>query len=136
MESNRWIEAQICGGRLTPVITDYCQAIETLAKARPVNILETRGERLPSENALVLVLKEAEVVIPMESIVDLEAERKRLEKEIEQNQAQIARLEARLDDRVFLAKAPSAIVDRERDKLGVIKDKLERLKQQLTRLQA
>ncbi len=69
-------------------------------------------------------------------MVDLEAERKRLEKEIEQNQAEIARLEARLKDRTFLTKAPAAIVAKERDKLGVVKDKLERLKQQLTRLQA
>jgi len=43
----------------------------------------------------------------------------------------VARLEARLKDRVFLTKAPPAIVARERDKLAVRKDKLERLKQQL-----
>jgi len=136
VESARWIEAQIYGGKLTPAITPYSQAIQTLARARPVTFLDTREERPPGENALVLVLKETEVVIPMESMVNLEAERKRLEKEVEQIQAEIVRLEARLNDRAFLTRAPAAIVDKERDKLGVIKDKLERLKQQLTRLQA
>ncbi len=136
VESARWIEAQIYGGKLTPAITPYSQAIQTLARARPVTFLDSREERPPGENALVLVLKETEVVIPMESMVNLEAERKRLEKEIEQIQAEIVRLEVRLNDRAFLTRAPAAIVDKEQDKLGVIKDKLERLKQQLTRLQA
>ena len=81
------------------------------------------------------MLKETEVVIPMESMVDLAAERKRLEKEIEQNQAEAGRLEARLNNRDFLTKAPAAVVDKEREKLGVLKDKLERLQQELTRLQ-
>jgi len=72
----------------------------------------------------------------MESMVGLQAERKRLEQEIEQSQAGVARLEAKLEDRAFLTKAPPEVVDKERDKLAERKDKLERLKQQLTRFQA
>ncbi len=136
IEVSRWIEAQIYAGNLISVVTPYSQAIETLAKARPVTILGTRRESVPGENALVLVLKETEVVIPMESMVNLEAERKRLGKEIEQNQAEVVHLEARLNDKAFLTKAPAAIVDKERNKLAVVKDKLERLKQQLARFQA
>ncbi|GAI17607.1 unnamed protein product, partial [marine sediment metagenome] len=83
------------------------------------------------ENALALVLKESEVVIPMESMVNMEAERRRLQKEIEQSQAEVAQLEARLKDEAFLTKAPAAIVDKERSKLAVKQDKLERLKQQI-----
>ena len=52
------------------------------------------------------------------------------------SQAEIARLEARLNDEAFLTKAPATIVDKERDRLAVIKDKQERLKQQLSRLQS
>ncbi|MFC1954154.1 Valyl-tRNA synthetase, partial [Chloroflexota bacterium] len=44
--------------------------------------------------------------------------------------------EVRLNDRAFLTKAPAAIVDKEQDRLAVMRDKLERLKQQLSRLQA
>ena len=78
------------------------------------------------------MLKDTEVVIPMESMVNPEAERKRLQKEIEQSQAEVARLEQRLKDREFLTKAPPAIVEQEKDKLATRKDKLERLKQQLS----
>jgi len=75
------------------------------------------------------VLKEAEVVISMESMVNLEIERKRLQREIERSQAEVARLEARLSDREFLTKAPPAIVDKEHQKLYTLTDKLEKLKQ-------
>lgn len=135
VESAQWIEAQIYGGRLTPAIAPYSQAIETLARARPVTFLDSREESPLDENALVLVLKETEVVIPMESMFNPEAEKKRLEKEIEQSQAEVARLEARLNNKAFLTRAPVAVVDKERARLGVIKDKLKRLKQQLARLQ-
>ncbi|MFC1985196.1 valine--tRNA ligase [Chloroflexota bacterium] len=136
VENARWIEAQIYAGKLTPIINAYSQAIETLARARPVTFKETGEEHPADKDALVLVLKEAEVVIPMESMFDMEAERKRLENEIAQDRDEAAHLEARLNDRAFLTKAPAAIVDKERDRLVVIKDKLERLKQQLARLQA
>ena len=81
-----------------------------------------------------MVLKESEVIIPMESMVDLEAERKRLQDEIEKSQAEMARLEARLADKAFLTKAPAAVIDKERQKFNTLTDKLERLKQELNRL--
>jgi len=133
VESSKWIEAQIYAGELTPAVTPYSQAIQTLARARPVTFLDSRRESPVGENALALVLKETEVVIPMESIIDVEAEKKRLQKEIDQNQAEIARLQARVSDQAFLAKAPATVIDKERDKLAMKQGKLERLKQQLDR---
>jgi len=133
VESIRWIEAQIYAGNFTPAITPYSQTIQTLARVRPVTFLESRREGPPKGDTLALVLKESEVLIPMESMINLEAERKRLKGEIEANQAEVARLEARLKDRAFLTKAPPTIVARERDKLAVRRDKLERLKQQISK---
>ena len=131
VENARWIEAQIYAGKLTSAITPYSETIQTLARARPITFLNKRQEGLPGERTLVLVLKETEVVIPMASMFDLEAERKRLQKEIEQSQAEIARLEARLKDKAFLSKAPAAVIDKERRKFYTASDKLERLKQQV-----
>jgi len=135
VESGRWIEARVYAGELTPAIKAYSPAIETLAKARPVSFLESRGEA-PGENVLALVLKSSEVIIPMESMVDLEAERQRLEQEIARTGAEVARLEARLKDKAFLTKAPPAVVAKERDNLSGRKDRLERLKTQLARFKA
>jgi valyl-tRNA synthetase len=131
VETTRWVEAQIYSGELTLAITPYSQTIQTLARAKPVTLLDSRQETPPQKNALVLVLKETEVVIPMESMVNLEAEKKRLQKEMEQSQTEVAQLEARLKDRAFLTKAPPAIVNKEQNKLATRKAKLQRLKQQL-----
>jgi valyl-tRNA synthetase len=133
VESNKWIEARVFAGELNAVITPHASAIESLARAKPVSFGEGRGEAKADENTLALVLKNSEVVIPMESMVDLNAERKRLEGEIAQSRAQVASLEERLKDKAFLAKAPEAVVAKERDKLAERQDKLKRLKEQLAR---
>ncbi len=138
VESHRWIEANIYCGVLTSAIIRYSQAIETLGRAKPVtfhDIQEGIPQGIPSnESDHIIVLPNAIVRIPMASMFDLEAERKRLEKEIEQTQAEAARLENRLKDRAFLTRAPEAVVEKERQKFYTLNDKLEKLKQQSSRL--
>jgi len=131
VESRRWVEAQIYSNQLTSAIIPYSQTIQTLSRAKPVTFPGSRQEAPPLKNALVMVLKESEVIIPMESMIDLEAERKRLQDEMEQIKTEVARLEARLNNEDFLTKAPAAVIDKERQKLYFLTDKLERLKQQI-----
>lgn len=130
VEKSKWIEAQIYADKLAPAIIAHYQTIQTLARAKPITILDSREQGHSGENALTLVLKEVEVVIPMASMVDLEAESERVQKEIGQSRAEITRLEARLSDRAFLTRAPAAVVDKERQKLQTVIDKLEKLEQQ------
>jgi valyl-tRNA synthetase len=134
VEPARWIEARIYGGGLTAALATHASAIETLARVRPVNFQESRKISGTSDNSLVMVLREAEVVIPMESMVDVATERERLNKEIEQTETELARLETRLNDQAFLSKAPQAVVDKERGRLAERKDRIERLRQELARL--
>ena len=131
--SSRWLEAEIYAGELTPAMAAYQETIQTLARAKPATFFDKRLEGQPGEDALALILKQADVVIPMAGIVDLAAEKKRLQKEIEQVQAEVARLQALLGDKIFLAKAPAAVVEKERQKLNTLIDKLARLKQQLAK---
>ncbi|NOQ17765.1 MAG: valine--tRNA ligase [Dehalococcoidales bacterium] len=131
VESSRWITAQIYAGRLSQAISPHSETIQSLARAKPVTFYSNRQERTAKESALTLVLQETEVVIPVESMLDMAAERERLQKEIEQSQSTIAQLEARLKDKNFLTKAPEAVIDKEQDKLVLRKSKLERLREQL-----
>ncbi|MBI4187300.1 MAG: valine--tRNA ligase [Chloroflexi bacterium] len=131
VDSARWIEAQIYAARLAPAIVPYSQAIESLARARPVTFLDSAEQARPGENAVKLVLKDSEVLIPMESMLDLAAERKRLRQEIEQAQAEADRLKARLDDQAFLTRAPAAVIEKERQKFYTLTDRLQRLRQQI-----
>jgi valyl-tRNA synthetase len=134
VESNRWITAQIYAGKLSTAITPYSETIQTLARARPVTFHDGKPARKPQENALVLVLQGAEVVIPMESMVDLDAERGRLREEKEHLESEVSRLEARLKEKNFLTKAPAAVVEKERERLATRKAKLLRLTEQLDKL--
>ncbi|MEE9399896.1 MAG: class I tRNA ligase family protein, partial [Dehalococcoidales bacterium] len=132
VENTRWIEAQIYAGNLVPFIAPYAEAIQNLARARPITLLQhQRPEGLPGRNTISLVLKGIEVVIPMESMFNVAAEGERRQKEIEQNQAAITRLQARLNDPAFLTKAPATVIDKERQKLSTISDKIERLRHQI-----
>jgi valyl-tRNA synthetase len=136
VESGAWVEALVYAGELTPAIAGHIQTIESLARAKPLTFLEQRREARPGENVLVSVLKEGEVVIPMESMIDIASERSRLQKEIEQNEKEMVRLDARLKDDQFLTRAPAAVVEKEKAKLSTIDDKLARLRQELDRLKS
>ncbi len=132
--ASKWIEARVYADKLQTAISSQSEAIETLAKARPLAVLGRNQRRAKDEKALVLVLEEAEVVLPWAGMVDLAAERQRLEGEISTVEKEIDRLEQRLKDAAFVAKAPAAVVDKERGKLQGFKDKLLRLKQELAQL--
>jgi valyl-tRNA synthetase len=132
--SNQWITAQVYAGQLTAAVTPYSETIQTLARARPITFHDGKPERKPQDNALVLVLQGAEVVIPMESMVDLDAERGRLGAEKEHLESEVSRLEARLEEKSFLTKAPAAVVEKERERLATRKAKLSRLTEQLEKL--
>ncbi len=141
VEPARWIEAWVAAAETKPAIETQSQAIETLARVRPLTIISTEdarpgagGGRESEKKAKTVVLEGAEVILPMAGMVDLEAERARLEKEIAGNQAEIARIEARLKDEKFLSKAPPSVVQRERERLATQRDRLMRLSERLSEL--
>jgi valyl-tRNA synthetase len=132
VEASKLLDAYIYITELKPEITAYTQAIERLAKAN-VSIFDIKEEH-KTKNTLTLVLSEAELVIPMASMVDLKAEQQRLEKEIGQMQAEVNRLENMLINEAFLVKAPAAVVRKEKDKLSARQDNLRRLKERFISL--
>jgi len=130
----KWIETQVYADELLSGLVTQANIIETLAKVRPLTILGRQKREPTKDKALVLVLKEAEVVLPLAGMVDRLAEEQRLVKESEEIKGRIAQLEARLRDNAFLSKAPSQVIEREKQKLAMLKDKLERLHQELSQL--
>jgi valyl-tRNA synthetase len=132
--SMRWIEARIYAGDAQQAsISRHADAIKTLARANPVSIIKGEASEKAGDSTLVIALAPATIVIPMASMFDTEAERKRLEKELEQTRAEVNRLEARLKDKAFLTKAPPAVIEKERQRLYTLSEKLEKLKQQSSR---
>jgi valyl-tRNA synthetase len=129
-----WIEARVYADELLSGLVTQANIIETLAKARPLTILSRQKREPTKDKALVLVLKEAEVVVPLASMVDRRAEEQRLVKESEEIKVRIAQIEVILRDKAFLSKAPSQVIEREKQKLAMLEDKLRRLHQELSQL--
>jgi len=84
----------------------------------------------PSDDRITLVVTPIEITLPLAGLVDAEAERERLEKELAEAQSQIQRLEKLLVS-PFAQKAPPEVVQKERDKLATYQETAERIRQQL-----
>ncbi len=134
VEPSKWIEAQVYASQAEKSVTPHAEAIQTLARVRPLQISDALREKPPGHEALVLVLSSAEVVLPLRSMIDVEAEKAKLDKEIEANQADAARLEKKLGDTSFTSKAPANIIARDRQRLGELNEKLARLKERRGKL--
>jgi valyl-tRNA synthetase len=80
------------------------------------------------------VVDGTEIFIPLAGIIDLDAERKRLEKEIARLQGLIDGIERKLTNESFVAKAPKEVVEKEREKQKNITMNMEKLKSSMAAL--
>jgi valyl-tRNA synthetase len=103
--------------RLARINTDELSFVPTLAE-RP-------------KAAATVVIGAVEIFVPLAGMIDLEAERQRLTKELDNAQLDAERRRTRLADSAFVDKAPAQIVQRERDNLAAADAQIERLRQRL-----
>jgi len=134
VEMGKWVESSVYAGSLQSDLKAKSAIIETLAKTRPLNILPREQRPAQAEKAMVYVVKDADVVIPLAGMVDAEAEKARLTKEMEILEREIIRLRGRLADSQFTSKAPPAVIDKEKSRLKEYEDKVARMKAELKQL--
>jgi valyl-tRNA synthetase len=70
-----------------------------------------------------------ECYLPLEGLIDLEAERTRLDKEIDKTDKEVSRCEAKLGKPSFVDRAPEAVVAQERERLAEWQAKLAQLRE-------
>jgi valyl-tRNA synthetase len=85
-------------------------------------------------HAVQVVIDEATVVLPLEGVIDIEAERGRLQKEIEKTEKEIGALDKRLSSPGFVAKAPEDVVAEARQRLESYRETRSKLDAALARL--
>ena len=83
------------------------------------------------ENTINIIKEGIELYIPIEGLIDLEEERKRLEAEKTKLEAEVTRCEKMLSNPGFINKAPQAKIDEEKAKLVKYKEMLEKVKENL-----
>ncbi|WP_431025288.1 valine--tRNA ligase [Halomonas sp. H5] len=86
-----------------------------LAKLESITWLDDPAQAPLSATQLV---GEMEVLVPMADLIDKEAELTRLDKEIDKQEKLIGGIEKKLGNESFVAKAPEAVVEKERGKLS------------------
>ena len=88
----------------------------------------------PPKGSAQIVLNEATVCLPLGSLIDLQAEAARLQKELAKVTEEIARLHNKLSNEKFVANAPEEVVEAEREKHAEYREAQEKLSVALTRV--
>jgi len=77
----------------------------------------------------------AEIYLPLDDLINLDEERARLAKEVGKVEDELARVQKKLANADFIAKAKEEVVDKERQKASQFEDKIRTLKNSLEKLQ-
>ncbi|WP_448335947.1 valine--tRNA ligase [Bellilinea sp.] len=127
------IPATIVAGNKLAVFQQQAAAIAALAylQADHLTLLADLADK--PENQIAIVVAGVEIYLPLADLVDLEAERARLQNELAEAEKQIERLRGLLAS-PFAEKAPPAVVEKERQKLATFEETAGRLREQLENL--
>ena len=103
------------------VVTKYedtfnktARMLEKLASASEVIITD----KYESDDAVMIATDSGSLYIPLSEVIDFEKERARLALEMKKNDSEIERIEKKLSNEGFVAKAPAAVIEGERAKLA------------------
>ncbi len=103
---------------------------EKLASAALVTVCRSHSD----DTAVQIVTDSATFFIPLAEIIDLDKEAARLTAEIEKLKGEIARIEKKLQNPGFVAKAPEAVVNGEKEKMKKYADTLEKTQDALKKI--
>ena len=107
--------------------------LQALAKLNEVRVFDDEASwAAAAQGAPVAVVGEARICLHM--AIDVDAERARLTKEVVRLEGELVKAEGKLGNEAFVARAPAAVIDQERKRMGDFVATLAKLKDQLTRL--
>ena len=103
---------------------------EKLASASEVFYVDSCED----DTAVSVVTDSATLFIPMADIIDFDKEKERLEKEKKTALSEIERVQRKLNNEEFVAKAPQKVIDGEREKLEKYTKMLESIEEQIAKV--
>lgn len=102
-----------------------------LASASEVEVSTSFGDL---GNVVTIITDSAKIYIPLGELVDFEAERKRLEKELAQCQDKLDFIMKKLNNPGFVNKAPEKVVNQNREDARVLEERIENIKNSINSL--
>jgi valyl-tRNA synthetase len=124
------IACKIGAGDKLDMVEAQRQVFVSLAGVDPEALEIVKEPLEPGEETIPLVVTPIEISLPLAGLVDVEAERERLKKELREAEGQINRLEKLLAS-PFAEKAPPEVVQKEREKLEDYRETAQKIQQQL-----
>lgn len=117
------------GAETTARLERHAPAIQRMARIERIDTAPP-----PAGGAAQIVVEEATFVLPLEGVIDLAAERARLEKAVQAATKEAGSIAGRLSNEAFVAKAKPEVVAENRERLAALQAEAERLQAALSRL--
>ena len=116
-------EMNVPAGALVPLSVSGCYA-DTLDRLRTHDVVIKRLARsdaithadMPLAGAVQVLVGEATISLPLGGVIDLKAERARLGREADRIRKDIAKVDAKLGNEQFMAKAKEEVIEEQRDR--------------------
>ncbi|MEI6288404.1 MAG: valine--tRNA ligase [bacterium] len=113
------------------LINEQVAIIKKLARVEDLQIIENNQK---PENSISAIAGEVQIFLLLTGLVDVSAEKIRLEKEVSETEQYIEMLSKKLANTEFVQNAPPKVVDLEKEKLAKAHEKMIKLKQQVVDL--
>jgi valyl-tRNA synthetase len=104
--------------------------IHRMARIKDSGALEGDVEK----GSVSTVLDEATMILPMSGIIDVDAEKARLDKELSKLDPEIMKYEKKLSNQGFLAKAPAEVIEEQTERLEALKAERAKVNEAVLRL--
>jgi len=117
----------------TGFVAEAAPLLKALAKLSDVQLIADDAE-FADASAMSPVLVHGQARLALKVEIDVEAEHARLSKEIARLEGEIVKAEAKLGNESFVARAPAAVVEQERQRVTDFSQTVVRLRDQMARL--
>ena len=104
------------------------ETIERMARLERINFVDAA-----SNGAAAIVFDDTTAALPLAGIIDMDAERARLNKEIDKAKSEISKIDSKLANPNFVSKAPEAVVEENRERKTDFEGQIERFEAALKR---
>ena len=137
VEPGRWIAAEVFAGPHAAAFENARRELGMLARIADDDVVIYSGAPIGgASSALTAVAGSVVAMLPLAGMVDLDAERDRLRKEIAAAEAERDRAQAQLGNDAFLARAPEHVVDVQRRRLATAEEQIALLERRIAELDA
>ena len=136
VEPGRWIAAEVFAGPHTAAFDAARRELGTLARITDDELFILDGPPKGARGALTAVAGTVVAMLPLAGMVDLDAERDRLRKEIAAAVTERDRARAQLGNEAFISRAPEHVVEVQRRRLATAEEQIALLERRLAELDA